>query len=74
MSDWRDRAACLHRYPDLWFPDESDEATRRYAKAICARCPVSEQCLAEALRLDAREGIWGGAGPVTRKRLARQAS
>lgn len=70
---WRERALCRNLPGDLFFPDESDERTRRQAKRVCARCDVARECLAEALRLDVREGIWGGCGPVTRRRLAGRA-
>lgn len=30
------------------------------AKAVCARCPVTAECLAYALVHDERYGVWGG--------------
>ena len=50
--DWRDKAACLTADPELFFPvgntgpavDQIDKA-----KAVCARCTVTEMCLQYAL-------------------------
>lgn len=61
-----DSAACAeHPQPDLWF--SSNPASRAVARAICAVCPVSEACLATALRRGERYGTWGGQDldPVT---------
>lgn len=69
MSAWRDEAACVAAAdPDEFFPKNSggpgpgDSGVRRarqLARRWCARCPVLEECGAEA---DAgREvGLWGG--------------
>ena len=51
--------------PDLWFSTDPDGI--EYAKAICARCPVREACLAAAIELGEREGIWGGKTPAERE-------
>lgn len=44
--------------PDLFFAEASIDIAA--AKALCADCPVRQQCLASAL--DRREpwGVWGG--------------
>lgn len=54
-QDWRDRAACQSADPTLFF-----SAHVAAAKAVCADCPVVEDCLRYAL--DNREpiGVWGG--------------
>jgi WhiB family redox-sensing transcriptional regulator len=44
-----------------WFPGRGEDgiaATVR-AKAVCARCPLREPCLAYALPYGALQGIWG---------------
>jgi hypothetical protein len=50
---WRTRSACRDVDPELFFPAaESGPAHRRQvaeAKAVCGRCPVVAECLAEAL-------------------------
>ena len=47
--------------PDPWFPEGRGSAD---AKAICAKCPITDQCLAVGLEVDeevgSREGVWGG--------------
>jgi WhiB family redox-sensing transcriptional regulator len=50
--DWRQLAACRHAAPEQFFPVSAsgpslDQVTQ--AKAICAGCPVRQQCLAFAL-------------------------
>ena len=50
MSYWTDRAACAGRDPRLWDPPSDvkpSHAARRYAVAICSRCPVADQCATE---------------------------
>ncbi|SEE92666.1 WhiB family transcriptional regulator, redox-sensing transcriptional regulator [Streptomyces sp. 3213] len=60
---WRERAACLHVDPELFFPlSDSGLPLRQIeeAKAVCDRCPVSERCLEWAMRVGQADGIWGG--------------
>ena len=42
----------------------------REAKAVCAQCPVKQQCLEHALEFDERHGIWGGTTPTERRVMA----
>jgi WhiB family redox-sensing transcriptional regulator len=46
-------------------------ARERRAKAVCAACPVREQCLAHAVAYDERYGIWGGLNQDERRHLRR---
>jgi len=73
-DDWRHRAACRGEDPELFFPiGTSGPALLQVeqAKAVCRRCTVAEQCLAEALRR--REyGIWGGTTEAERGELIRR--
>lgn len=60
---WRSAAACRSCDPDLFFPVSSSDAGLEQvarAKAVCARCPVSRECLAFALRTRQAYGVWGG--------------
>ena len=58
-------AACLE-YPDVeFFPDRGQSSAP--AKAVCARCSVRTECLAFALDLDIRDGVWGGTSPKERR-------
>jgi len=55
-DDWRDQAACTSHDPDLWY--STNYAERDQARAICAQCPVSQQCaIAGTGEL---HGIWAG--------------
>ncbi|SDN11221.1 WhiB family transcriptional regulator [Streptomyces wuyuanensis] len=66
---WREQAACSGREADELFA----EATRQNkAKAICAKCPVQTECLAEALDTGVRFGVWGGMTERERRALLRR--
>jgi WhiB family transcriptional regulator, redox-sensing transcriptional regulator len=74
---WQDRAACRGANAQLFFgPDgerwEDREVREAKAKAICARCPVREQCLGEALMNSIKHGIWGGLNNEERTRERRR--
>ncbi|MFJ1795307.1 WhiB family transcriptional regulator [Kitasatospora griseola] len=72
---WATDAACAGTaQPDRFhpLPDESEETAA--AKATCAACPVSQQCLEEALDLNDRWGIRGGLSEAERLVLHRRAS
>lgn len=69
MTDWKQMGACRGEdgetfYPVGYGPAAAPDIAR--AKAICARCPVSEECLKEALDTGDRFGIWGGKTPDER--------
>ena len=58
-------AACKGADPGLFFGPSAEFVTARRereaeAKAICARCPAREACLAYALDTGQAYGIWGG--------------
>lgn len=61
MERWWERAACRGMPIELFFPGRGDTSIRE-ALAVCADCPVREECLDDALS-HSREGtygIWGG--------------
>ena len=69
-DDWRDRAECKDDpTPDLWFVPPGDRHGIAAAKAICRRCPVAAECLAEALADPSIVGVWGGTGENERAKL-----
>lgn len=68
--DWRDKAACLGKDPEMFFPLPGGDPYP--AKAVCASCTVAEQCLAFAMIHDQRWGIWGGLTEDERTRLRRR--
>lgn len=74
---WRDRAACIGAPPHIFFPIDRKFSgkTWKHARALCAVCPVREQCLAVALAVPATEdrwGMFGGMTPNERRRLRRE--
>lgn len=71
---WRDRAACRDVDPETFFPTAERGPVRDAevvaAKAVCARCPVVAECLADALeRLP--YGVAGGLTEHERARVRR---
>jgi WhiB family redox-sensing transcriptional regulator len=70
-SDWFDDAACRGAETDVFFP--TAEADSGAAKALCAVCPVREECLEHALSTSpAPDGVWGGLTRIERHRLTRR--
>lgn len=70
--EWRHRAACVHADPDTFVPDQDyARVAVPAAKAICARCPVVDECLAEALADPWLVGVWGGLSQAERLALLR---
>ena len=68
--DWRHRAACRDEDPELFFPiGTSGPALLQVeqAKAVCRRCPVSEECLRWALETGQDAGVWGGMSEEERR-------
>lgn len=73
-TDWREHAACRDQDPDLFFPiGDAGPALQQIddAKAICHRCPVTEECLRFALATGQDYGIWGGLTADERRALRR---
>lgn len=75
---WHERAACRGYDPDLFYPAmgnrpglaASTVAQIRAAKAVCAQCPVRQEC-ADAGRYEPF-GIWGGLTADERNRVDRR--
>jgi WhiB family redox-sensing transcriptional regulator len=67
---WRDRAACRDVVTadyDPFFADSTD--LQLEAIAICATCPVRDDCLTFAVRTGQQYGVWGGQPQQTIRRL-----
>ena len=64
---WEDQARCNQYDPEIFF-DPGTRSERR-AKAVCAKCPVREECLALALASRAEFGVWGGLNSRERRTL-----
>jgi len=74
-AGWWTRAACTTADPELFFPISSSGPAQRQvarAKAICARCPIQQECLSYALAAGPIQGVWGGMTEEERRSLARR--
>ena len=77
---WQHRAACRgedssYFFAPGYFERRSEKLAREaVAKAICARCPVRDECLAFALEVRDPHGVWGGLNEMERRALLRQRS
>lgn len=71
-SDWSEQAACRAHDSALFFPVSEEGEQVRAAKAVCAGCPVREECLAYAIETRQPYGIWGGQTPKERRRIRRR--
>lgn len=70
---WREAAACLDVGDEVsFFPDKEDLVGIAKAKAVCATCPVADECLTWAIETNQSEGIWGGHTPKERRALRRR--
>jgi WhiB family redox-sensing transcriptional regulator len=66
---WAVYAACKDEQSLTFFPQNRLE--EKAALAICAICPVAEECLDHALESKERFGVWGGSTERGRRRLMR---
>ena len=64
---WQRRAACRGRGVAEFFPP--DGSSRIRAAVVCARCPVSKECLEYALCHPALKGVWAGTSERGRHRI-----
>jgi WhiB family redox-sensing transcriptional regulator len=71
-EDWREQGLCRSVDPAAFYPDDDDAVAIAAAQAMCARCPVQNNCLEHALANRERIGIWGGLTPAQRRRLLRR--
>lgn len=74
-GEWRDQAACANFDTNLFFPepDASDTLAQiSQAKAVCAACPVRDNCLEFAIRTRQLDGVWGGCTPEERRSIRRR--
>lgn len=71
FPDFAGDALCAETDPDAFFPDKGGSV--REAKAVCARCEVTAECLAWALANGERHGVWGGTSEFDRRRIRRGA-
>lgn len=67
--DWAPLGSCLRTDPDALFVRG---AAQQGAKAICQRCPVIAECLADALDNRTEFGVWGGMTERERRAMLRR--
>lgn len=65
---WTEQAVCASVDPELFYPEQG--GSTRKAIRICRTCPVASDCLAYAVSIGEREGIWGGVAPTGRRGMA----
>jgi WhiB family redox-sensing transcriptional regulator len=68
IGEFFKEAACKESDPDLFFSDEDGKYDRKSvlaAKALCAICPIVDQCFEFAVSQDLA-GIWGGKTDIER--------
>ncbi|MFY0408179.1 WhiB family transcriptional regulator [Solicola sp. PLA-1-18] len=63
--EWQYEAACSGMDSACFFAPATERGPKRdaredAAKAVCATCPVIEQCLEHAMRVREPFGVWGG--------------
>jgi len=76
---WRLWAACRQADRDLFFSPDGERGLakrrrERAAKAICASCPVREDCAFYAIGNHERYGVWGGLSEHERELIWRDLS
>jgi WhiB family redox-sensing transcriptional regulator len=69
-DEWQEHAACRGADTNVFFPAAETDAGP--AKAICAGCPVAEQCLEYAIETRQPDGVFGGLTALERHRLIRR--
>ncbi|UFU02349.1 WhiB family transcriptional regulator [Ruania suaedae] len=75
--EWQYQGACRETGDEQFFhPDGERGASRRRrdanAKAVCAQCPVIEQCREHALSVREPYGVWGGLSEDERSAILAQ--
>lgn len=63
-------SACFGEDPELWF--QTHPRLQGKAKAICAGCPIRQECLDHAMKHNIKFGIWGGLTPCERWALTKK--
>ena len=71
---WHREALCVGAPSDVFFPPRPHQRMWDQARQICAQCPVSAECLEDALANEPeyRAGMYGGKTPRERDVIARE--
>lgn len=68
---WMEQSNCKDvADPDIFFPERGRNG--RAARAICADCPVKEECRDYAVEMGEDFGIWGGLNERERRPYKRE--
>ena len=75
--EWQYDGACRGVDPETFFSPDAERGPRRRAresaaKALCAVCPVVQECLNHALTVREPYGVWGGLNINERDNLLQQ--
>lgn len=68
--EWRTDRACHDQPVDLFFPERGEMRKIAEAKLVCARCPVTNDCLEFGIATKSI-GIWGGLTTDERHKLTK---
>ena len=71
MTDWHEHQACIDSDIAVFFPPAGFEALSE-ARSLCRRCPVRQQCLNEALKLNDTFGFRGGKTGEERRKILKE--
>ena len=69
---------CTTVNSDFFFADERDEdekygrSERAIALAVCKRCPIKNECFANAINNNEAYGVWGSSVPEQRHAYQRK--
>lgn len=77
LWEWQYQGLCREADPEIFFHPEGERGGPRRrrdqaAKAICARCPVLQQCRTHALAVQEPYGVWGGLSEEEREIIVRR--
>lgn len=75
---WWEYAACrgqdaAYFFAPSYFEKRAEKTAREaFAKAICSRCAIRQECLGYALETRDPHGVWGGLNEMERRALLRR--
>jgi WhiB family transcriptional regulator, redox-sensing transcriptional regulator len=62
---WQQDARCAETDPEAFFPDLYSQS--KFARQVCAECPVRRECYDYAIEIKADYGVWGGVDFTVRR-------
>lgn len=74
VADWRREAACVGMPLEVFFPESGRGRQPDYSRAleVCATCPVTAECAAEARYNEVNLGVFGGTTPDQRDQVGEE--